>query len=126
MIIDHCRNIQELFELYTLRPMPHQYDFAFLINNPNLFCFYDEIFGFLRGFISVQEEEIDNLGKVLTLSGTSIRGNMPDNIDAIVTVCEAFHQDMYSLTPLKHAQLVLRRAGFEKLKSNLYRRKYNG
>lgn len=126
MILDHCRDIDELKELYNERPMPCQYDFEWLIHNPNLFCFYDEDFGYLRGFITVQDEEIENIGKVLTLSGTSIRGNMPDNIDAINMVCDAFNQDIYSWTELKHAALVLKKAGFRKIGTKLYMRFKNG
>ena len=125
MIIDHCRDEKELYELYCLRPMPNQYDFEFLMQNPNLFCFYDEKLGFLRGFITVQTEDIDGV-KRLTLSGTSIRGNMPDNIDAIIAVCEAFNEDMYAVTPLRHAELVLRKAGFVKLKEQIFVRYKNG
>ena len=125
MIIDHCRDEKELYELYCLRPMPSQYDFEFLMQNPNLFCFYDEKLGFLRGFITVQTEDIDGV-KRLTLSGTSIRGNMPDNIDAIIAVCEAFNEDMYAVTPLRHAELVLRKAGFVKLKEQILVRYKNG
>lgn len=125
MIIDHCRDEKELYELYCLRPMPNQYDFEFLMQNPNLFCFYDEKLGFLRGFITVQTEDIDGV-KRLTLSGTSIRGNMPDNIDAIIAVCEAFNDDMYAVTPLRHAELVLRKAGFVKLKEQIFVRYKNG
>lgn len=125
MIIDHCRNEKELYELYSLRPMPEQYDFKFLIQNPNLFCFYDEKLGFLRGFITVQYEEIDGVNR-LTFSGTSIRGNMPDNINAIITICNAFNEDMYAVTVLKHAELTLRRAGFKKLKENVLVRYKNG
>ena len=125
MIIDHCRDEKELYELYCLRPMPNQYDFEFLMQNPNLFCFYDEKLGFLRGFITVQTEDIDG-EKKLTLSGTSIRGNMPDNIDAIIAVCEAFNEDMYAVTPLRHAELVLRKAGFVKLKEQILVRYKNG
>lgn len=125
MIIDHCRDEKELYELYCLRPMPNQYDFEFLMQNPNLFCFYDEKLGFLRGFITIQTEDIDGV-KRLTLSGTSIRGNMPDNIDAIIAVCEAFNEDMYAVTPLRHAELVLRKAGFVKLKEQIFVRYKNG
>ena len=125
MIIDHCRDEKELYELYCLRPMPNQYDFEFLMQNPNLFCFYDEKLGFLRGFITVQTEDIDG-EKKLRLSGTSIRGNMPDNIDAIIAVCEAFNEDMYAVTPLRHAELVLRKAGFVKLKEQIFVRYKNG
>lgn len=121
MIIDHCRNKDELYNLYSNRPMPNQYEFEWLVNNPNLFCFYDEEQGFLRGFITIQKE-----GDELTLSGTSIKGNMPDNVQAIIKVCNAFNQDMYAYTPLRHAALVLRKAGFKKISKNKYVRYKNG
>lgn len=101
--------------------MPNQYDWAWLINNPNLFCFYDEEKGFLRGFITVQREENE-----LTLSGTSIKGNMPGNIEAIIKVCNLFKENMIAYTPLKHAGLVLKKAGFRLVKNNKYVRYNNG
>lgn len=127
MLIDHCRNKKELKKLYYERPMPIMYDWDFLINNPNLFCFYDEDTKQLKGFISIQTEKIQELGKkVLTLSGTSVRKNMSDNIQAIIKICEAFNDDMYSLTPKREAALVLLKAGFKKISNNLYRRVKNG
>ena len=125
MIIDRCRNIEELKNLYKDRPMPNQYDFDFIVNNPYLFCFYDEEKGFLRGFITIQKEIIDGI-KRLTLSGTSIRKNMSDNIDAIICVCKAFNENIYAVTPLKHAALVLKKAGFKKIKDKIYMRCKNG
>lgn len=110
MIIDHIRDMEELKKLYESRPMPSQYDFEWLVNNPNLFCFYDELKGFLRGFITIQVEDGE-----LTLSGTSIRKNFKDNIEAVKTVCNAFKQDIYSYTRLKEANLVLKKSGFEKI-----------
>lgn len=121
MIIDHIRDLDEFKQLYEKRPMPSQYDFNWLVNNPNLFCFYDEKKGFLRGFITVQIE-----GNELTLSGISIRKNMADNIQAIIKVCSAFKEDMYAYTPLKHAGLVLKKAGFKHIKNDKYVRLYNG
>ena len=121
MIIDHCRDAKELYSLYISRPMPNQYDWDFLINNPYLFCFYDEQKGFLRGFITVQRE-----GGELTLSGTSIPKNMPDNIKAIIKVCNSFNENMYSYTPLKHAALTLKKAGFKHIKDDKYMRYANG
>lgn len=120
MIIDHCRDLIELHNLYTSRPMPNQYDWDFLINNPNLFCFYDEITGKLKSFITMQIEEGE-----LTLSGISVRKNMPENINAIITVCNAFNQDIYSYTKLKHAGLLLKKAGFKKIGKNRYVRYKN-
>lgn len=121
MIIDHIRNMEEFKNLYDSRPMPSQYDFEWLVNNPNLFCFYDELKGFLRGFITVQVEDGE-----LTLSGTSIRKNMADNIQAIIKICKEFKQNMYAYTPLKHAGLVLKKAGFKHIKDDKYVRYYNG
>lgn len=110
MIIDHIRDMEEFKKLYESRPMPSQYDFEWLVNNPNLFCFYDELKGFLRGFITAQVEDGE-----LTLSGTSIRKNFKDNIEAVKTVCNSFKQDIYSYTRLKEASLVLKKSGFEKI-----------
>ena len=124
MIVDHCRDIEELKRLYDERPMPSQYEFDWLIHNPNLFCFYEG--NKLLGFITMQDEDFENIGKVLTLSGTSIRGIMPNVVDAIKMVCNAFNQDIYSFTELKHAALVLRKAGFKKIGTNLYMRFKNG
>jgi hypothetical protein len=121
MILDHCRDTEEFKRLYESRPMPSQYDFEWLLGNPNLFCFYDETEGFLRGFITVQRE-----GKELTLSGTSIKKNLPDNVDAINMVCNAFNENMYAYTPLKHAALCLKMAGFEHVKDDKYVRLKNG
>ena len=121
MIIDHCRDEKELYDLYTLRPMPNQYDFEWLMRNPNLFCFYEEKQGYLAGFITVQKENGE-----LTLSGTAIRGIMPEIVKAIIIVCDAFNGDMYAYTPLRHAGLVLRKAGFKQVKNNKYVRYKNG
>lgn len=110
MIIDHIRDMEEFKKLYESRPMPSQYDFEWLVNNPHLFCFYDELKGFLRGFITVQVEDGE-----LTLSGTSIRKNFKDNIEAVKTICNSFKQDIYSYTRLKEASLVLKKSGFEKI-----------
>lgn len=119
MIIDHPRDIKEFKKLYESRPMPYQYDFNWLVNNPNLFCFYDEFTGILRGFITIQLE-----GNELTLSGISIRKNFKNNIDAINKICDSFKQDIYAYTPLKHAALVLKKAGFEKLHNDKYIRRF--
>lgn len=113
MIIDHIRDLEEFKKLYESRPMPHGYEFNWLVNNPNLFCFYDEKNGRLRGFITVQIE-----GGELTLSGVSVRKNFLDNIEAVKTVCKAFKEDIYAYTPLKEAGLVLKKAGFERVYSS--------
>lgn len=121
MIIDHIRDYDEFKRLYDSRPMPHPYDYDWLIKNPCLYCFYDKEKGNLKGFITVQREKGE-----LTLSGVSIRGIMPDVITAIITVCNSFNEDMYSYTPLRHAGLVLRKAGFVKIDKDKYVRYKNG
>ena len=121
MIIDHIRDYEEFQRLYDERPMPSPYNYEWLINNPHLYCFYED--NKLLGFITIQNE---NDGE-LTLSGVSIPKNMSNVINAIITVCDSFNEDMYSYTPLKHAGLVLKKAGFKKLEKNKYvRYKQNG
>lgn len=124
MIIDHIRDIDEFKKLYDERPMPCPYDFEWLIKNPCLYCFYDN--NKLLGFITIQYDNIEKVGRVLTLSGVSIPKNMPNIVTAIITVCDAFNEDMYSYTPLREAGLVLRKAGFEKILDKTYRRIKNG
>ena len=51
---------------------------------------------------------------------------MLDIITAIITVCESFDEDIYSYTPLKHAGLVLKKAGFKHIKDDKYVRYTNG
>lgn len=121
MICDHCRDEKELYLLYTKKSMPNQYDWDFLKNNPNLFCFYDEENGELRGYITVQREN-----GVLTLSGASVRKNMAENIKAIIMVCKAFNEDMYSYTKVKAAKICLLKAGFKHIKDDEYVRYKNG
>lgn len=99
--------------------MPSQYDFNWLVNNPNLFCFYHELNGVLRGYITVQIED-----GLLTLSGASVRKNMHDNINAIISVCNVFKEDMYAFTRLREAALVLKKAGFKKVNNDMYIRRY--
>lgn len=125
MICDHIRDIEEFREFYKNRPMPNQYDWDFLVNNPNLFCFYDEDNGEFKGYITVQREEVDKKN-VLTLSGASIRKNLANIIDAIIMVCNAFDDDMYSVTKIKPAKLCLLKAGFKRMKDNIYVRYKNG
>lgn len=119
MIIDHIRDYEEFKRLYDSRPMPSPYDYEWLIKNPCLYCFYEE--DKLLGFITIQRE-----GKELTLSGVSIPKNMSNIVMAIITVCDSFDEDMYSNTPLKHAGLVLKKAGFVKIDKNKYVRYKNG
>lgn len=124
MILDYCRNKEELRDLYKSRPMDDGiFTFDFIYNNPHLYCFYDENKGFLRGFISIYRNETGNL----YLSGASIRHNMPENINAIIKVCGAYNEDMYAETDKKEAEICLKKAGFKKLKKHLFvRYKNNG
>ncbi len=119
MIIDHPRDIQEIKKLFDERPMQTDvYDFNFIINNPHLYCFYDENTDELLGFIFITEKN-----KKLFLSGVSKPHIMPNINTAIITICNAYDKPMYSDTDLKHAVLVLRRAGFKQLRhTNIYKR----
>lgn len=124
MIIDHCRDIKEFQDFFYQYQMPEseQFEFYWVINNPNLFCFYDEITNELKAYIVMHKED-DNL----YLSGASCRKNYPDNIQAIIKICNAFDRDIYSYTKLKHAGLLLRKAGFKKISDYEYiRTKNNG
>lgn len=119
MIIDHCRNREEFEKLYNDRPMPNQYDIDFLLNNPMLFCLYDDDNdGGLKAYITVQKEDNE-----LTLSGASYPKNMPDNTQFIIKVCNAISDDIYSYTDKKEAALMLRKAGFKKVSDNKYLKK---
>lgn len=121
MIIDHIRNLKEFVRFYHKYKMPNQYDLKWLINNPNLFCFYS-VDNILYGYITVQKEN-----GLLTLSGASIRKNMAENIKFIKMVCDAFEEDMYAFTRVRPAQILLLKAGFKKVDNNKYvRLKRNG
>lgn len=123
MIIDHCRNRAEFKEFFEAYPMPEteQFSFEWCLNNPNLFCFYDEETGRLLAYIVISYEEGKNF-----LSGASCRKNFLDNIEGIIKVCNAFDDDIYSYTRLKHAALLLKKAGFKKIDDNLFVRYKNG
>ena len=119
MIIDHIRDIEEFRAFYNTYKMPNQYDFKWLIANPNLFCVYNE--QGLCGYITVQREE-----GVLTLSGASVRKNMAENIKFINMVCDAFDEDMYAFTRVRPAIAVLRKANFKKVYDDKYVRLKRG
>ena len=114
MIIDHIRDLEEFRAFYNTYKMPNQYEFEWLVNNPNLFCLYDEN-SVLWGYITVQRED-----GLLTLSGASKRKNMQENIRFINMVCDAFDEDMYAFTRVKPAIAVLRKAGFKKVYDDKY------
>lgn len=122
MIIDHVRNIEEFKRLFIERPMQTDvYNIDFILNNPHLYCFYRENTDELLGFIFITE----NKGR-LFLSGVSCKqtpNRMSEINTAIITICNAYKQNMYSDTDLKHAQVVLRRAGFRRLRNtNIFKR----
>jgi hypothetical protein len=120
MIIDHIRNLEEFREFYYTYKYPGLYDFNWIVNNPNLFCLYDED-SVLWGYISVQREH-----GVLSLSGASKRKNMQENIRFINMVCDAFDEDMYAFTRVRPAIAVLRKASFKKVYDDKYVRLKRG
>lgn len=123
MIIDHIRDYKEFKNLYESRPMNDGiFTYEWIINNPHLYCFYDEEKGFLKGFINIYQ---DKTGK-LFLSGVAIPKILPDIITAIITVCNAFNDDIYSETDKREAKITLLKAGFKKISKNLYVRYKNG
>lgn len=123
MIIDHIRDLKEFWKFYNERPMDDgQYTFEHIVNNPNLFCFYDEVSGILKAFIFITQDDKDRL----FLSGAGARKNMLDNINAIIKICEAFPCEMYSNTDKKEAKLILRKAGFKQIEQDLFVRLKNG
>lgn len=112
MIIDKIRDLLEFQDFFYNYPMPKEQQFTFdwVINNPNLFCFYGEEKQDLRAYIVLHDED----GKVY-LSGASCRKNFLDNIQGIIKVCNAFPCDIYSYTKRKQAKLLLKKAGFEQI-----------
>ena len=123
MIIDRCRDEKEFRQFFSDHPMNDGlYSYEFILNNPYLFCFYNEVTGVLEGYISVTADKDEKL----FLSGAAIRKNMRENINAINMVCDFFPCDMYSETDKKEAVIPLLKARFEKIDNNLYRRCKNG
>ena len=114
MIIDHIRDLEEFRAFYYTYKYPGLYNFNWIVNNPNLFCLYDED-SVLWGYISVQREH-----GVLSLSGASKRKNMQENIRFINMVCDAFDEDMYAFTRVRPAIAVLRKASFKKVYDDKY------
>lgn len=124
MIIDHIRDLKEFKTLFNTRPLDDggQYPFEHVINNPNLYCFYDEKTNKLKAYLFITQ---DFNGR-LFLSGASVRKNMSDNINAIIKVCNAYPCDMYSNTDKREAAIVLLKSGFKKIENNIYKRCKNG
>jgi hypothetical protein len=123
MIIDHPRDLKEFKRFYMERPMNDGiFSFNFIVNNPHLYCFYSKSTGELKGYINIYRNETGNL----FLSGAAKRKILPDIKTAIITVCNAFNEDMYAETDKKEAKMALLRAGFKKINENLYVRYKNG
>jgi hypothetical protein len=123
MIIDHIRNLEEFKNLYETRPMnDNLYTFEHIVNNPNLFCFYDENDGKLLAFLFLNEDKDGNL----YMSGASVPKNMSDNINGILKICNAVDRDMYAETDKKPAIVLLKKCGFKEIKKNIYVRYKNG
>jgi hypothetical protein len=123
MIIDRCRDEKEFYSFFNNHPMNDGlYTYEFILNNPNLFCFYNEKTGVLEAYISITQDKKERL----FLSGAAIRKNMPENINAIIKICEAYPKNMYAETDKKPAQVVLRKAGFKKIGNNIFARYKNG
>lgn len=122
MIIDHVRNLEEFKRMFEIRPMQTDvYNLDFILNNPHLYCFYSEDTGELYGFIFITE----NKGRLFLsgVTGAKFPYRMAEINTAIITVCNAYNQDMYSDTDLRHAQYVLRKAGFKRLRhTNIFKR----
>lgn len=86
------------------------YSLSFIIGNPHTYCFYDN--NELKGYIFIAKH-----GKRLYLSGAAKPKIMNDVIQAIERVCNAYECTMYSDTDIKPAQLVLRKAGFKRIRN---------
>lgn len=123
MIIDKCRDKDEFIKLFNARPMDDGiFTFDFIFNNPHLYCLYDEKEGYLKGYANIYRDESNRL----LFSGAGVRKNLPDNINAIIRICEAYDENMYADTDKKEAVICLLKAGFKKFKDNLYVRYKNG
>ncbi len=124
MIIDKIRDEKEFKDLYLNRPMDDGiFSYDFIINNPHLYCLYDEEKGNLKGFVNIYR---DNETNRLYFSGAGVRHNMSDNIQAIIKICDAYNENMYADTDKKEAKICLLKAGFKKSKDNLFVRYING
>lgn len=122
MIIDKIRDEKEFKTLYKKYPMDDGiFSYEFIKNNPHLYCLYDEEKGYLKGYANIYEDN----GR-LYFSGAGVRHNMPDNIQAIIKICNAYQDDMYADTDKKEAKICLLKAGFKKIKDNLFVRYING
>ena len=116
MIIDHCRDEEEFFNLYNSidnSNLPNPKDILEL--QDYCFCFYEDT-GKLLGVIYLEGKD-----EKTYLSGFSVRKNYKNILTAINSVCNYFSEDdIYSETPHKHAKLMLKKCGFKQIKDNLF------
>lgn len=117
MIIDKIRDVKEFVDLYNSIDHSNLWKIEELLEHDLIFCFYSEITNKLLGCIYLEPK-----GDKTYLSGFSKRKNLHNIILAINAICDYFPFDMYSETPFKHAGYVLKKTGFEKINTNLYRR----
>ena len=122
MMIDNIRNKREFKKLYKecggQKHLRKLRDILEIFKHKFAFCFYHED-NTLGGCIYV--EKID--GKTF-LSGFSRRKHFKENIEAVNCVCNWLKQDVYSKTPFKNAIMVLKGAGFEHYKDDIYIRRF--
>lgn len=115
MIIDRIKDKQELINLFNERPIA-DFTVDFIINNPHLYCFYDN--NVLMGCIFFTQED-----EKLFLHGFSKRKLYKDVLTAINIVCDSYKQDIFCRTDIKSAIYVLLKTGFTKT-DNIYQRRY--
>lgn len=113
MMFDKIRDKKEFEKLY--KKYPTGYDIDWIVNNPHLYCFYDDNTGKLKGYATLQYEDGE-----LTISGGSIRKNFLENLEALKMVLKAYNQTIYAYTKVKSAIFLLRKAGFKKLYDDKY------
>lgn len=116
MIIDKIRDSKELVKLFNERPIT---DFStdFIINNPHIYCFYQD--NVLMGCIFFTQEE-----EKLFIHGFSKPKLYKDVIDSIKIVCNHYKEDIYCRTRIKSAIYALLKAGFKKI-DNIYKRSFD-
>lgn len=118
MIVDKCRNLEELKELYKLCDNERLARLENILNLPTHCCFYDNK-NKLVGLIYLEDED----GKVM-LSGFGRRKSYDLIIEAIQHILWCNPElDIYSRTTKLSARYALRKAGFKKLDDELYVRK---
>lgn len=119
MIVDKCRNLKEMYNLYNSCDNSRLPNVLSILSINSHRCFYDENDGALVGCIYLENEN----DKVM-LSGFGRRKSMDDIVEAISYILKLNKNiDIYSRTTKRNAKLVLLRAGFEKISDELLIRK---